>query len=236
MPIPPFCRDKWPQNRVNRGSKYWSCANSICSLPSRVRARCAKMSRINEVRSRTLQLKIFSRLRLCPGESSSSKITVSTSARLQWRANSSALPLPINVAAHGPAIFWVPSPITTPPAVTANSESSSRESPEPFLDLSSTPTRKTRSVFRSRVSIKAFNSVRLSLSLFVNNFLQQSYHVSIWRKATFPKRIFNDGNHFRCIPAIQLYPIEIHLPSKPGQLSFGELARADFDQLNGIRQ
>ena len=61
MPMPPCCRDKWPQNRVSRGSKCWSCASSIWSLPSRVRARWAKMSRISDVRSRILQLKIFSR-------------------------------------------------------------------------------------------------------------------------------------------------------------------------------
>ena len=57
--MPPFCRDKWPQNRVRRGSRCCSCASSICSLPSRVRARWAKMSRMSDVRSRTLQLKIF---------------------------------------------------------------------------------------------------------------------------------------------------------------------------------
>src|ERR1043166_4139939 len=42
IPIPPFWRDKCPQNRVSRGSKCCNCANSICSLPSRVGARCAK--------------------------------------------------------------------------------------------------------------------------------------------------------------------------------------------------
>ena len=83
MPMPPVWRDKWPQNRVRRGSKCCNCASSICILPSRVRARCAKMSRISDVRSRILQLKIFSRLRLCAGESSSSKMTVSTSLRRQ---------------------------------------------------------------------------------------------------------------------------------------------------------
>ena len=85
MPMPPFCRDKWPQNRVSRGSRCCSCASSICNLPSRVRARWAKMSRISDVRSRILQLKIFSRLRLWAGERSSSKMTVSTSLRRQKR-------------------------------------------------------------------------------------------------------------------------------------------------------
>lgn len=58
-----------------------------CSCPSRVAARCEKMSRIKAVRSHTRQVgppsaavleKARSRLRSCPGLSSSSNITVST--------------------------------------------------------------------------------------------------------------------------------------------------------------
>ncbi|SPE51806.1 hypothetical protein SBV1_1430023 [Verrucomicrobia bacterium] len=129
-------------------------------MPSRVRARWAKMSRISEVRSSTLQLNTRSRLRLCAGESSSSKITVSTSACRQCRANSSALPLPMKVPALGAASFCKPSPTTCPPAVVANSESSSKESrnSQPSRAWSSTPIRKTRSVLRLLVSISAFNS------------------------------------------------------------------------------
>src|SRR5262245_34048390 len=139
------------------------------------------MSKISDVRSRILQLNTFSRFRLCAGVSSSSKMTVSTSARLQWAANSFALPLPMKVAAHGAANFCNPSPTTTPPAVVASSESSSNESPEsPFLaPLSSTPIRKTRSVLRVRVSIKAFNSVPVPvLSI-------KQYHLLVHRKDGF---------------------------------------------------
>ena len=165
--MPPFCRDKWPQKRVRRGKRCCNCANSICNLPSFVRARWAKMSRINEVRSKILQLKTPSRLRLWAGESSSSKMTVSTSARRQCSANSAALPVPMKVLAQGAAIFCNPSPTTSPPAVVANSESSSNEScvPQPFRDLSSTPTRKTRSVRRFLVSISAFNYLAANGSL-----------------------------------------------------------------------
>ena len=41
---------------TSRGSRYFSCASSTCSLPSRVRARRAKMSRISCVRSTTLRV------------------------------------------------------------------------------------------------------------------------------------------------------------------------------------
>ncbi len=91
-PVEPRWRDKCDQNRVRRGSRYFNCACSICNLPSRVRARWPKISRISAVRSMILQPKIFSKLRVCAGESSSSKMTVSTSFSLHCLANSSALP------------------------------------------------------------------------------------------------------------------------------------------------
>ena len=71
MPIPPLCRDKCVHIPVRRGSRYCNCASSICSLPSFDFARCAKMSRINCVRSMIFRSKTFSRLRLCAGLSSS---------------------------------------------------------------------------------------------------------------------------------------------------------------------
>ena len=54
-------------------------------------------------------------------------------------------------------------PTTSPPAVVASSASSSRESrvSGALRDLSSTPTRKTRSVRLVEVEINAFNRVRL---------------------------------------------------------------------------
>ena len=45
---------------TSRGSRYFSCASSTCHLPSRVRARRANISRINCVRSTTLQLTLSS--------------------------------------------------------------------------------------------------------------------------------------------------------------------------------
>src|ERR1035437_1586690 len=120
------------------------------------------MSRISDVRSRILQLKIFSRLRLCAGERSSSKITVSTSCRRQTSANSPALPLPMNVAGLSDTTFCQPSPMTSPPAVAASSPSSASESrvSARLRDLSSTPTRKTRSGRFFLVSMSAFNFLR----------------------------------------------------------------------------
>ncbi len=48
-----------------RGSVYLSCASSTCSLPSRLFARCAKMSRISIVRSMTLSsVEVGDRVRL----------------------------------------------------------------------------------------------------------------------------------------------------------------------------
>src|ERR1035438_9596401 len=135
------------------------------------------MSRISDVRSRTLQLKIFSRLRLCAGERSSSKITVSTSCRRQKSANSSALPLPMNVAGDSDSIFWIPVSMTSPPAVSVSSPSSASESRRevgpssclsgrleacPTRDLSSTPTRKTRSGRVFLFSMRDFNGYDVS--------------------------------------------------------------------------
>ena len=53
-PTPPRWRDKWVHKPARRGNMYWSCASSTWILPSRVRARWAKISRINSVRSSTL--------------------------------------------------------------------------------------------------------------------------------------------------------------------------------------
>ena len=63
VPMPPPSRDSAVPDPTSRGSRYFSCASSTCSLPSRVRARRAKMSRISCVRSMTLRLE--RRLRGC---------------------------------------------------------------------------------------------------------------------------------------------------------------------------
>ena len=53
--MPPPRRDSAVPEPASRGSRYLSCASSTCHLPSRVRARRAKMSRISCVRSTTLR-------------------------------------------------------------------------------------------------------------------------------------------------------------------------------------
>ena len=53
--MPPPSRDSAVPEPTSRGSRYFSCASSTCHLPSRVRARRAKMSRISWVRSMTLR-------------------------------------------------------------------------------------------------------------------------------------------------------------------------------------
>ena len=57
VPMPPVWRERCGHILVRRGSRYCNCASSICSRPSRLRARCAKMSRISCVRSRTFREK-----------------------------------------------------------------------------------------------------------------------------------------------------------------------------------
>ena len=68
--------------RPRRGSVYLSCASSTWSLPSRLSARCAKMSRMSCVRSITLRSVASSMARACAGVRSRSKMA--TVARLAW--------------------------------------------------------------------------------------------------------------------------------------------------------
>ena len=75
VPMPPPSRDNAVPLPARRGSRYFNCASSTCHLPSRVRARRAKMSRINWVRSMTLRSSLFSSWRSWAGVSSLSKIT-----------------------------------------------------------------------------------------------------------------------------------------------------------------
>src|SRR6476620_11579524 len=66
----------------------------------------------------------------------------------------------MNVPATGASSFWVPLPMTSAPAEQASSWSSSREScsSQEERDLSSRPTRKTRSGLLREVSMSAFKS------------------------------------------------------------------------------
>ena len=72
--MPPPSRDNASLDPTSRGSRYLSCASSTCSLPSRVRARRAKMSRISCVRSMTLRSSRLCSSRSCAGDNSLSKI------------------------------------------------------------------------------------------------------------------------------------------------------------------
>ena len=105
VPIPPPRRDKTRPFPESLGRVYCSCANSTCNLPSLERALCAKISRINPVRSITRTPITSSMFLCCAGESSSSKMHKSTSSCRTKRASSSTLPLPIKNAGSGFCLF-----------------------------------------------------------------------------------------------------------------------------------
>ena len=96
-PMPPPSRDSPSSRCARRGSRYFSCASSTCSLPSRERARWAKMSRISCVRSITRSSSRSAMLRACAGERSWSKITRSASCWKARTTRSSRRPEPTTV-------------------------------------------------------------------------------------------------------------------------------------------
>src|SRR5688500_10104743 len=102
-----------------------SCASSTCSLPSWLRARWAKMSRIRPVRSTTRRSSAFSRLRSWPGLKG--WLTRIRSAPVASAAafTSSSLPLPIRVAGFGRSMRAVSTAATPAPAERARSANSS---------------------------------------------------------------------------------------------------------------
>src|SRR6185436_13198497 len=112
---------------TSRGRRYFSWASSTCSLPSRVRARRAKISRINCVRSTTLRSSRLFSSRSCAGDNSLSKITRSASASAAACASTSTLPLPRNVAGSGFGRSCSTRKTTRAPAASARPPSSSRE-------------------------------------------------------------------------------------------------------------
>ena len=101
VPMPPPSRDSAADAPTSRGNRYRNCASSTCSLPSRVRARRAKMSRMSWVRSMTRRCRIFSMLRSCAGDSSLSKMTNDSCDSSQAAFNVSSLPEPMSVAGSG---------------------------------------------------------------------------------------------------------------------------------------
>src|SRR5437763_831823 len=110
VPTPPPSRERCVHWRVRRGSRYWSWASSTCILPSRLRARWAKMSRMSALRSMTFRLSSRSRLRCWAGESGSSKMTTSARASSARPRTSSTLPWPMNNAALIRRTVWPASP------------------------------------------------------------------------------------------------------------------------------
>ena len=87
-----------------------------------------KISRIRRVRSRMRQGMAFSILRVCDGESSSSKIATSICCSLQYPAISSNLPGPTYMRAEGCGNRCVKRFTLTISAVSARNSSSSRNS------------------------------------------------------------------------------------------------------------
>ena len=145
-PMPPFCcisAVPWPPRR---GSKYFNCASSTCSFPSCVRARWAKISKINRVRSITLAGITFSKFFCWAGVISSSKITVwAFSSRTVW-AISSIFPPPMRAAALNAFTRTWKVCATSPPAVCARRTSSSKELVSRVSVLRKTPTKITFSI------------------------------------------------------------------------------------------
>ena len=120
-------------------------------MPSRVLACWAKISKMRDVLSnkRRFSPSCFSNSRWWRGESSSSKITTWVSVSSASAFSSFTLPAPMNVFALGRLSFWVISPTTSSPAVSASRASSSSESlrgSKPSSPEISTPTRKARSL------------------------------------------------------------------------------------------
>ena len=134
MPPPSRERDvPWPPSR---GSRYFSWASSTCSLPSLLRARWAKMSRIKVVRSITWTPQAFSRLRIWVGVSSRSKMSRSISSCWQSWAACSTMPEPMQVAVSGAGRFWVKVRTGSAPAVWASSSSSPKDTSASYSPVS----------------------------------------------------------------------------------------------------
>ena len=125
-PMPPVRRlsasSRWP----SRGSVYFSCASSTCSLPSRVSARCAKMSRMSCVRSMTFRSVVAAIALACAGVRSQSKISVSMSCSMARITTSSSLPLPSTNLGSMRSRSWMTLSMTSTPAVSARLSSSAR--------------------------------------------------------------------------------------------------------------
>ena len=124
--MPPFCRSRCVHPLTSLVDRCPSCASSTWSLPSKVLARCAKMSSISARRSRTLHWTWRSRLRSCAGLSGRSRRTTSAPCDSTASRISSALPTPTKNFGSGVRSGYRTVPAVLAPADAASSRNSSR--------------------------------------------------------------------------------------------------------------
>jgi len=94
VPMPPPSLSRWLHCPAKRGKRYWCCANSTWSFPSRVRARLAKMSNISATRSMTFTCRLLPGFLCCTGEAHHQIPTVSKCNSPFKMTISSSFPLP----------------------------------------------------------------------------------------------------------------------------------------------
>src|SRR5512140_2647072 len=134
LPSEPRWRSRWVHPRTRRVDRCSSRASSTCSLPSLVRARCAKMSRITSVRSKTRTSRCSSesarsRLRTCAADRAWSKTTDCASCSRMATWISSTLPEPAKVFASGRSRRPRITSATSAPALSTRRAASSALSP-----------------------------------------------------------------------------------------------------------
>ncbi len=145
--MPPPSRDNAAPDPARRGSRYFSCASSTCSFPSRVRARRAKMSRMSWVRSMTFRRTASSICRSCAGVSSASKMTTSASVSAHDAASVTTFPAPRKVEGSAFGRSCSTRRTTVAPAASARppSSSSDRSASSRFARPAINPTSAARS-------------------------------------------------------------------------------------------
>ena len=130
-PMPPRWRSRWLQRRTRRVERYCSRASSTCSLPSWLRARSPKISRISIVRSATatpevpLEVALLRRRQRLVEERRPRPGAAATSS-----FSSSALPEPTKNAGSGALRRATTRATATSPADSASSASSSSDGVE----------------------------------------------------------------------------------------------------------
>ena len=119
-------RSRWDQRRTSRVLRYCRRASSTCSLPSWLRARCAKISRISKVRSLTGSAEVALEVALLRrAERLVEDDLAGADAARPVALISSALPLPTKSAASGALRLQLTRATGSSPAVWASRPSSS---------------------------------------------------------------------------------------------------------------